>query len=132
MIEQFIHDSKSGKRTLLDEYAAAEAQMHCLRHGEAIRAAIDVILARLPTGHVTLLGTSPEGIGLAAATAAQRREPTSWQPLSILSQELEPIKGRLVVVEPIDPGPGWQMTISRIAPGATFAFAQADDQRLAA
>lgn len=132
MIEQLLHNANSNESTLLDARVAAEAQMHCLRHGEAMRAAIEMILARLPTGHITLLGTSPEGIGLAAATAAQRLEPTSWQPFSVLSQEQEPIKGRVVVVEPIDPGPGWQLTISRIAPGATFAFAQADEQHVVA
>lgn len=131
MIEEIVESSKS-VHTLLDDYLAAEAQMRALHDGAALRHAVDVILTQLPAGPVTLLATSQQGIGLAAATAARRREPTSWQPLHATIGVQDPLVGSVVIVEPVDPGPGWRSMINRLVRDAAFAFALDDEDLLAA
>lgn len=123
MIDQILETRNPAASSLLDHYMAAEARMHSLHEGAALHRAVDAILAQLPPGCVTLLATSPEGIGLAAATAMCRREATSWQPLNATIGVQNAIAGHAVVVEPIDPGPGWRSTIGRVVPGTAFAFA---------
>jgi hypothetical protein len=121
MIEQIVETSKH-RRTLLDDYVAAETQMRALYDGRALGRAVDAVLAQLPAGDVTLLATSPAGLGLAAATAASRREPTRWQPLNGTIGVEEAVVGQAVIVEPVDPGSGWRSMISRVVPGASFVF----------
>lgn len=132
MIEEIVEKSNPARRTLLDDYLAAEAEMRSLHDGAALRRAVDAILPQLPRGPVTLLATSPEGIGLAAATAARRSEATSWQPLQFGLGVQRPLAGPAVIVEPLDPGPGWRSTISRVVPEARFAFATDATDALAA
>jgi hypothetical protein len=131
MIEEILEMSSPG-RTLLDDYMASEERMRLLHDGAALRRAVEAILAQLPVGHVTLLATSPEGIGLAAATAARRHEPTDWQPLHAVVGLQGEIRGSVVIVEPVDPGCGWRSMITRVVRDAVFAFATADVDLLAA
>src|SRR4051794_38078423 len=132
MIDEIVKRSKAKSRTLLDDRLAAEAEMCKLHDGAALRGAVDAVLAQLPAGHVTLLATSSQGIGLAAATAARRREPTSWQPLQVTIGPQGGLTGSVVIVEPVDPGSGWRVMIGRVVPNATFAFAADDEDFLAA
>ena len=122
MIEQIVEYDNTTRGTLLDDYLAAEAQMRVLHDGAALRRAVDAILPQLPGGQITLLATSPQGIGIAAATAARRREPTAWQLLDVRLGVQEVIAGRAVIVEPVEPGDGWRSMIGRIVPGCTFVF----------
>lgn len=131
MIEEII-DTSNPVRTLLDDYMAAEAQMRTLHDGATLRRAVDAILTQLPAGHVTLVATSPQGIGLAAATAARRHEPTDWQPLHAAVGLQDGLDGSVVIVEPVDPGSGWRSMITRVVRDATFAFATDDEALLAA
>lgn len=126
MIEQIVEQATTPTAygTLLDDHLAAEAQMRVLHDGAALRRAVDVVLSQLPSGYITLLGTSPQGIGLAAAAAACRREPTAWQPLDPRLGLQEAPSGRIVIVEPVDPGTGWRSMIERTTPDATFVFAR--------
>jgi hypothetical protein len=126
MIEQIVEAiaTPTAYGTLLDDRLAAEAEMRVLHDGTALRGAVNAVLAQLPSGYVTLVGTSPQGIGLAAAAAACRREPTAWQPLDPRLGLQEGSSGHTVIVEPVDPGPGWRSLIKRAIPDATFVFAR--------
>lgn len=106
--------------------------MRVLHNGAALRHAVDAVLGQLPAGRLALLSTSIEGIALAAATAIQRPAPTAWQSLDVRLGPQDIIVGRPVVIEPVDPGPGWRSAIGRIIPGAAFVFAREDRDRLAA
>jgi hypothetical protein len=134
MIEQIVEDPSTPTvyGTLLDGYLAAEAEMRILHNGAALRRAVDVVLAQLPNGHVTLFATSVQGIGLAAAAAACRREPTAWQPLDARLGLQEAPSGRTVIVEPVDPGPGWRSAMERVIPDVRFVFGRDKGNRVAA
>jgi hypothetical protein len=126
MIEQIVEGASTPTAygTLLDDRVAAEAQMRVLHDGAALRGAVDTVLSQLPSGCVTLVGTSPQGIGLAAAAAACRCEPTAWQPLDPRLGLQDAPSGLIAIVEPVDPGPGWRSMIERTIPDATFVFAR--------
>jgi len=110
--------------SLAAQYAAYAASMHELRDGRTLRLAADSVASSLPPGPLVLLSTSPEGAALAAVCAASRRAPTSWQLIHLAYPPSVPPMTRIVMVEPIDPGRGWEAAVRRHYTDAVCVFAQ--------
>jgi len=101
------------QRTLADEYAAATEAMAALQDGQALRAAAASLAPRLPTGRLALVSTSSQGAALAAVCAATRAEPTSWQLFNLAYPPQARTGEQAVLVEPVDPGHGWEAAVRR-------------------
>jgi hypothetical protein len=103
--------------TLAERYARLQEAMDKLYDGGAASAAAALVLDVLPSGPVTLLSTSDQGLGLAAVCASQRPS-TSWRKTNLASPFPTPTIGTIVVVEPVDPGAGWREAVLRRYPQA--------------
>jgi hypothetical protein len=71
-----------------------------------------------------LFSTSPEGAALAAVCAASRRAPTSWQLIHLAYPPSVPPMTRIVMVEPINPGYGWEAAVRGHYEDAVCVFAR--------
>lgn len=109
-------------RYLADEYAAASEGMEALRDGHALRSAAAAVARRLPPGRLALLSTSPEGAALAAVCASTRSAPTSWQLIHLAYPPRVHPDAHVVVVEPVDPGCGWEAAVRRHYGDAVLLF----------
>jgi hypothetical protein len=118
--------------SLADQYTNDAESMHALRDGRTLRAVAERVAARLPPGRLTLLSTSAEGAALTAVCAASRRAPTSWQLIHLAYPPCLPSSERIVVIEPIDPGHGWEAAVRRRYPDAVLLFAQTAEGSAAA
>lgn len=107
--------------TLAERYARLQQEMDELYGGDAVSAAATLVLDVLPGGPVTLLSTSDQGLGVAAACASQRPS-TSWRKTNLVSPLPAPTVGAVVVVEPVDPGAGWRHAVDRRYPGAKIVI----------
>lgn len=95
--------------------------MRAHRRGSILRAAAEDLVVQLQNvGEVQLLALSTDGLGLAAAVAAMRDEPTAWAPLELARPAKLPRTARLFVVEPIELGPGVARAVAALYPGVTF------------
>ncbi len=103
--------------------------MDRLYDGEELGDAAGSVLEQLPTGSVTLISTSIQGAGLAAACAAVREQPTRWGSVNPALPSPPVIAGRIVVVEALDAGAAWRDAMLRRFPGAEFIFCDAHDVR---
>jgi hypothetical protein len=111
------------RESLAGQYAAAIDKMEALRDGRALQAAAAGVADRLPPGRLALLSTSPEGTALAAVCAVARSAPTSWQLINLGYPPTVALGFRVVVIEPLDPGQGWQAAVRRHYPHADLVFA---------
>lgn len=107
--------------------------MRAVHSGEALDRAAQLLRRQLPPGPAVLLATSLEGVAVAAVCAAGRPEfATRWERLNLVVPVAVAPSERVVVVEPVDGGSGWQRTIARQYPDALFLFAAPDEMSLAA
>jgi pimeloyl-ACP methyl ester carboxylesterase len=80
-------------------------------------------LSQLPDGQVTLVATSLDGAGLAAACAAMAADRVvSWQLVN--PGWRYDIDGVVVAVAPSDPGEGWHKALCDRFSGIRFVFPQ--------
>jgi hypothetical protein len=106
---------------LVGLYRRRLRQMDALHDGDQLADAAASVLSQLPAGSLTLLSTSPQGVALAAVCAATRGDSTRWSALDLLDPGPQDTGG-VVVVEPVDAGPGWRRSVSARLPSARFAF----------
>lgn len=111
--------------TLAERYRRLEQEMSALYEGTALAAAMEAVLAQLPSGTLTLLSSSDAGAGLAAACASRRDEETAWRKINLVGPQPVPTVGHVVVIEPVDPGAGWRNAVERSYPGARILFVSA-------
>lgn len=97
--------------------------MEVFHRGDVLAAAVRDLLSQLPSGRLVLLATTTAGAGVAAASAAQRNEPTTWIPVDFRLPAAG-IEGRAVVVDPVDAGAGWRDALLRRYPDAEFVTAK--------
>jgi hypothetical protein len=117
----------------LAQYSQRLAQMRAHRCGSTLCAAAEDLLRQLENvGDVQLLALSTEGLGLAAAVAAMRDEPTAWAPLELARPLQLPTTTRLFIVEPIEVGPGVTRAVTALYPGVSFLVPEREDAALAA
>jgi hypothetical protein len=105
--------------SLADAVAAGLA----LHRGSSLNQAAREVLSQLPDGQVTLVATSLEGAGLAAACAAVASDRViSWQLVNPCWQY--EIDGLIVGIAPCDPGDGWKRVLCDRFSGIRFVFPQ--------
>ena len=104
--------------SLAQRYARLQQEMDSLYLGGALIAAAEAVLAELPAGPLTLLSTSDQGAGLAAACASRRVDETAWRKVNLVAPVAVAAERRVVVIEPVDPGAGWRQAVKRSYPGA--------------
>jgi hypothetical protein len=120
------------KGAVAEEYRQGLEQMRRLRDGEALLEAAHVLLDQLPAGTVVLLGSSTEGVALAALCSALRGEGSSWGRIDLAGPPTRNEPEGVVVVEPVDGGEGWRRAVEARYPGAPIFVAPAGARALAA
>jgi hypothetical protein len=117
---------------LAEEYRQGLEEMRRMRDGEALIGAAHALLDQLPPGTVTLLGSSIEGVALAALCAALRGEGSTWGRIDLVGPPMSDKAEVVVVVEPVDAGEGWRRAVEARYPGASILVAPAGARSLAA
>jgi hypothetical protein len=111
--------------TLAVRYARLREEMDELYDGGALAAAAETVLAELPSGPLTLISSSDQGAGLAAVCASRRDAETVWRKVNLVGERPVRTDGRVIIIEPLDPGAGWGRAVERLYPGARVLFVSA-------
>jgi hypothetical protein len=111
--------------TLAERYGRLKQEMDALSKGSVLASATEAVLAELPAGPLTLLSSSDQGAGLAAACASRRDAETAWRKINLVGPQPASTVGQIIVIEPVDPGVGWRRAVERSYPGARLLFLSA-------
>jgi hypothetical protein len=103
---------------LAQYYLTLEQEMRRVHDGEVLRQAAADLIERLPAGPLTLITTSDQGVGLAAACACLRDAPTRWERIDLLAPPKFAAGTRLIAVEPVEGALAWRDAVKRCYPEA--------------